>query len=800
MIASLAQDFRLALRRLGQRPGYAALVTAILALGIGGVIAVYGLLHAALIAALPFHDEARVMRLAEKNEAHGLAEFSVSTANFLSWQAQSDAFEAMAAFKQGGLYVQERDGAEYVQAMWITPGFWRTAGIAPLLGRALTDATDDLAAGVLIGEDLWARRYARDPGVIGRTLRLEDGERRIAGVVASDIGTGMRLDVWLPLDTAGDAANRGDRRLTVLARLKDGATLASARAEMDAIGVRLAREFADDNRGWGVRVEPVREWLVNAAQRERMWWLLGAVGLLLLASCANTASLQIARASQRWREFGIRQAMGADRRRLVRAMLAETSLLALGGSVLGLCLAAMALRLAGQTLAVAWPRQAALSIDPAVAAVAILASVATALLFGLAPAWLSSRVAPAAALSAARGEAGSRAAPLRNVLVATQCALATLLLAGAFLFGQRLIELAQADLGFAPESVLTARIAIPELTERSELERQQLALDRLVREVAALPGVSAAAVASDAPLGEVDTQMEVGPGPVPLEVSPPERQVQASWRIVSSDYFATLGIPLLRGRAFAEGDEPEDSVILARAVAQRVFGADVDPVGRMVTLGNQQRRRVVGVAGDTRQRGVADAMTPTMYFPTSWYLWNEMTLTVRAQGDAAALAATVRERAAQVLPERPLYDIGVLSERVSASTAAPRLQAVVVGAFAFAALVMAAAGIGSVMAWLVVRRTPEFALRIALGATSAQVRGMALRTGLRLALTGIGTGTLLALPLLPALHASLHAGTNAGLFACAAAVLVLLSVCLAACWLPAHRAARVEPLAALRGE
>lgn len=785
------------LHRVGGR-GYALASIGTLALGIGAVITIYSLLHAVLLAPLALRDEARVVRIAERHDRLGLTEFSVSTANFLSWQEQVSSLQSVAAFSTLGANVVDARGAERVEALVASQDLWRVLGLEPLQGRAASGSAEDLAAAVLISDAYRQRRFGDEPAVLGRSLRVDGRERVIVGIAPADIGLGTHADLWLPMDVQGDAGNRDDRRLTVVARLHDDATLDSTRSELEGIASRLAGQYPDSNEGWSIRVDMARDWLVPVAQRERLTLLMAAVGLLLLVTCGNLAGLQIARAAHRQRELGIRQALGADRNRLSRDVLTETLLLFTGGTILGVLAAWALLHGARAALTSALPAMATIALRPDVAAAAILACAVTALLFGLVPALLASHADPAGALAAGgRSSSSVRRAPLRSALVAGQFAIATVLLVGATLLGTRLLELGRTELGFAPEHVLTARISLPPIADDEELARQQRVFERLLDELATIPGVTSAAVASDAPLGNVDTQMLVAPGPMPTEASDAARHSQSSWRIVSPDYFSTMSIGLLSGRLFRPADEPNESIILGRSVAERIFGAPADAVGKLVTMGNQQRKRVVGVVADTRQRSLTDPMTPTVYLPTSWFLWESMTLTVRSQGDTAALANEVRRRAMAIVPDRPLYDVRPMSAVVADSIAAPRLQASVILAFAAAALLIAAVGVGSVMSYLIARRTSEFALRFALGASPQRVRRSVMASGAALALSGIALGALAVLSLSRLASEALDAAALDIGVGIGVAGVTLMGACLFACWWPAQRAAMIPPAVAL---
>jgi putative ABC transport system permease protein len=787
------------LMRDGSR-GYAAAAIASLALGIGASIAIYGLLHAVLIAPLALRDEARVMRIAETHAARGVEGFAVATGNYLAWREGAPAFAAMAAFVSRAGTVSGTGEAERVETLVHTPALWEVTAVAPRLGRTLRDTPQDIEASVMIDESYWDRRFARSPAVLGQRLRLDGRERVVVGVAPSDIGIGTRPDLWVPFDAQADRANHGDRRLTVVGRLAEGASRDEARAQVARVSATLAAAFPDSNEGWSASVEPVRDWLVSGEQRERLLLLLGAVGLLLLMACANLASLQLARGTQRQREIGVRQALGAAPARLRSEFLVETSLLLFAGAGIGLLLAGAALQVLQTQFAALLPAATPLRLSPAAATIAIAACSATAFAFALVPATLLARTDAARLLGQARGAIGVRPTPLRQGLVVGQFALATLLICAALLLGQRLHALLRVDLGFEPGRVLTANLALPAIDSETVLREQQRSIDRLLQEIGALPGVAAAGIASDAPLGETDTQMEVGIGPKPLDRTRPDRQVQASWRIVGGDYFSSMGIALLRGRAFAPADEAPDSVIIGHGLAERLFGAGVDPVGRTLTLGNQNRRKIVGVVADTRQRSLQDAMTPTMYFPTSWYLWESMTLVVRGRIDAAGLAAQVRERAAQVLPDRPLFAIAPLQQRIASSVAAPRLQALVVLLFACAALVIASVGIGSITRWTIARRRAEFALRIALGASPAQLGAAILGGGAQHAVMGIGLGAIVIATLAPMLRATLPVPMPGVALATLLAGAILVGAAILACWRPARRAATMAPAGALNLE
>ncbi len=788
-------------RRLG-RPGnrgYALAAVVTLTIGIAAVIAVYSLMHRVLLAPLPITDEASVVRLAGRNLARAVDGFAVSYPDYLSWSENARSYSAMAALKRQGVSLRLAEGTERADAALATPSLWPLLSVQPVIGRAPTDSAEDRVATVLISQSLWRERFGADAQVLGRSLVIEGRERRVIGVLPDDVGIAQNVAVWLPLELPQDEANRrGDRRLDVLARLAPGVTQAQAQAELASIGAELARQFPDSNAGWDGSVQPVRDWLVGGDERVRLWTLLGAVVLLLLVTCSNLAGLQLACAADRRHDLAVRLALGASGRHMRREIILETVCLIVVGVVLALPLAAMLLRVASQSMAAGLGGSGTLGIDPVVTASAIAVCALTAIAFAGLPAASINQSTPSAALGGGRNALGRRSAPMRSALVVLQFAIATVLLTGALALGHHLLTLTRTDLGYGTEHILSARIGLPAIGSEEELARQQRALAELAAAARELPGVRHASVASEIPLGYVDTQMEVAPGPTPLELAPPEHRLQTSWRIIDADYFDTFGIGLIAGRAFARDNESGKSIILSRAVAERVFGS-LDAVGRRVTLGNDQSREVVGVVEDTHQRSVAGGASPTVYLPTTWYVWETMTLVVRTEGDPAAATSGIRAIAARVFPERPLYEIQTMRELVSASTAGARLQTVVITLFALAAVLIAVVGIAAITAYLVARRGPELALRLALGSTGVRVGADVLRGAGTLALAGLalGGGVVLSIAALGGLGAISASQLSAALLPGAVA---LLLACLLACWWPARRAARIAPASVLRGD
>lgn len=789
-VGSLIRSLR-GLLRPGNR-GYALAASLSLAAGIAGVLAVSALLHALLIAPLPVQDEARVLRLADRHAATGVHDFASAYLQFRALQ-QARSFEAIAALRMQSVTVRDVGPAEQWPALAASPELWQVLGLKPLLGRPLDEADTANGDALLIAETFWRQRYAASPSVLGEVLKVDGREHRIVGVAPDALGVVHGHGLWLPLTDDGSFEGRGDRRLTVIGRLAEGVDSLAASAELDALNARLQAEFPDSNAGWDTELRPLRDWLLGSATRERVLWLTGAVALLLLITCANVAGLQLTRAAQRRRVQAVQNALGARPGRLAGEALIDTLAVTLVGACLGLVGGRVLLELAVTQLQAGLPQLAGAELSTGLAALTICLCIAVALVFGLLPARAAARI-DHAALSG-RGSASPARSRTRRRLVAAQCLLATVLLSGALGLVQHLHGLQQAPLGFVSDAVLTASLNLPSPRSAEELAAANRTLQRLQQGLLEIAGVQAVGIASGAPMASTDTQMRIGPGPAPLDHAAAERQIQGSWRIVDTAYFEALDIPLRAGRLFTP-DESYDSILLSERVARHVY-PEGDALGQIVTMGNDQRRTVVGIVGDTRQRDPGEASTPTIYMPTTWFLWSPMQIVIRTQHLDDARVQAIRTRAAELLPEHPLYDLHPLRARIAATTATPRVQTWLLSGFAMVALLIAAIGIGSVVALGVAQRRSELALRLALGASPRSLLRGVLGEGLALALPGVAAGALLAALALLAMNPSASArafGFGSPMLAAA----VLLGICLIACLLPALHAARTPPQEALR--
>lgn len=805
----LAQDLVQATRTLALRGNRAFTLASIatLALGLGGATMIFSLVHAVLLAPLPFQDPSRVVHLAAANPSHDLPRFPVSVPDFLTWRDRARSLSALAAFQELGVNLSGDGAPERVHAYAASANLFDLLGLPLLAGRAFTPEEDTRGGPpvAILGEGLWRRRYGARTSILGQPIRVNGETRTVVGIARADVGFSTDAGLWLPLAPDRTGGNRGNRRLEVLGRLAPGATLPQAQAEVGGIGEQLAKDFPDTNLGWQAAVEPVRNWMVAGELRTRLLVLLAAVGVLLLVACANVANLQLARATARVREIGIRRALGASPARVVRHLMTENLLLAGLGGALGLALTAVALRGAAALLPATLPRLASIALSGPVLLVAFLLTGLTAFAFGILPSALAGRTDVRTALAqGGRSAVDARRAPLREGLVVAQLALATALAIGAVLLAQSFGRLQNVPLGFRPDHLLTARLTLPEVQDDQTLEANLALYAALLDKARALPGVVSAGLTSEIPLGEVNTSMEVSvlaPPPGADSGATANRDgAQASWRIVTDGYLPTLGVPLLRGRGFAEHDEASRSLLLSEGLAQRLFPHGADPIGRTIYLSNDQERTVVGVVGDVRQLGLGQDATPTMYMPTTWYLWPTMTIAVRTAGDPAALTPTLRQALAQLAPDLALFDVRTLNTVIAGSVAQPRLQTWVVSLFAGLALLLAAIGVAGLVAYNVTRRTPELAVRAALGASPGRIVRQVLARGLTLSLAGVAAGVFLAALLGTGLKSLLYGIDPHAPATYAATALILGTLGALAAWLPARRATRISPVLALKGE
>jgi len=798
ILEDLSDDAAYALRSLGRSPAFTAAAVITLALGIGATTAIYSVVRTVWLRPLPFRDPGRIVRIWETNLPLGIHTFSASTLNYLSWCERSSSFESLVAMQGGSANLSGQGEPVRVAGMAVTARFFDTLGIRPIRGRAFAVGEDQPGRGqvIMLSDRLWRERYGGDPNLIGRAILVNGENRTVIGIVPLEVGFANDRDAWEPLTLDPSHEDRGDHRIEVLGRLKPGVSIGHAEGELRGLAAQLEREFPKTNRDWRVRMVPVLDWIVDGTTRTALLVLMATAGLLLLIACINVANLLLARASSRVQEFGVRRALGAGGPRLVRQLIAESLVLACAGGGAGLAVALVAVRGLRAILSASVPRATEISIDMPVLAVAAALTLLTGLLFGLAPAWSAARTDVHTSLRQGRGTtASSGRLRLRQLLAAGEFALATVLVAGAGLLLASFERLQSVSLGFEPRNVLTARISLPEA--RYSRERAQLFYRDLEAELTALPGAETVGFASNVPFGGGNTMMDVAR----LDDAPADgrQAVQSSWRIVTPGYFPTMRIPLVRGRIFRDR-EAGDPVILGAGLARRLWPDGRDPIGRSVRIGRNKPRMVVGVVADVRQLVLTDDPAPTLYIPTSWTLWDPMIVVVRTPGDPVQLASALRHAVAKLDPQQPIFDVETMDELIEANSAGPRLDTFLVGAFALLALMLGVVGVAGVVSYAVVQRTPEMAVRMALGATPGGIVRTVMAGGLRMCAAGLLPGLVGAYLLGRAMAGILFQVQPDDPAILGAVAGVLLAASLVASWLPARRIASIDPVIALRKE
>ncbi|HEX8696734.1 MAG TPA: ABC transporter permease [Longimicrobium sp.] len=805
---TLLQDLRYGARTLRRAPAFALTVVLTSALAIGANTAIFSVVDAVLLRPLPFEDPGRLARL-WGGLADGTAErIPVSYPNFADYRSQARTLRNVAAYSPTSAVLRAPGGEpESVWGARASADLFPLLGVRPELGRAYSPEEDrpDGPPVVVLGHELWRRRFASDPGVVGRQVTLDDRSVTVVGVMPPGFRfpvEGERSEYWVPVASDPGSAerlpNRRGKYLLVIARLGPGVGLERARAEIETIGRRLEAQYPDANTGWRFRLVPLREDVVGGA-RPALLVLLGAVGLVLLISCANVANLLLARAAARADEIAVRRALGASRARIVRQLLTESLLLSLAGGALGLLLAGWLVRAIARAGPADVPRLADAGLNAPVLGFALALSVVTGIVFGLAPALQGSRGSPGGSLKeGGRGATdGVRRTRLRGVLVASEAALSLMLLAGAGLLAKSFARLLQTEPGYETGRVLTSRVSLSE-ARHPEPARQAAVFRQVLRRVEAVPGVEAVGAARFLPLGgrdSYDVFRVVGRAPFAPGAEPVVR-----YQVASPGYFRAMGIPLLRGRPFTDGDAEGSPPVLVvnQAFARRHLPGE-DPLGRRVAIGDQPPREIVGVVGDVRHRGLDEEAQPEFYVPYLQAPRPELHLVVRAAAaDPARLAPAVRRAVREVAPDALVHETRTMDALLGRSVARRRFHTLLLGSFALTALVLATLGIYGVTAYTVTQRTHEIGIRVALGARRGDVLRLVVGRGMAPALAGIALGLAGALAATRVMAGLLYGVGPGDPPVFAGVSLLLAATALAACYLPARRATGVDPAVALR--
>lgn len=799
-MTQLLQDLRYAARLMLKQPGFTAVAIVALALGIGANTAIFSAVNAVLLQPLPFPEPERLVLVRDLQQTD---ETPASYPEYLDWRDQNQTFDDLAAAFSSSYSLTGQGEPEQLLGVRVSANLLPMLGVKPVIGRNFQPEEESRSGErvVILSYSLWQRRFGGDSGVLGQNVTLGGQGFTVIGVLPAGVRGVLpgvdqpeqSRDVWMPLRLA--APPRGLHFMTVIGRLRPDLTLAQARAEVEEIAERLRQTQTTEH---GVRLVPLTQFVVGDT-RPVLLILLGAVGLVLLIACANVANLMLARAASRRKEIAVRLALGASRARLVRQMLTESVLLALVSGGLGVVLALWGADSLA-VLASSWlPRAEEIKLDSTVLLFTLAVSLLTAILFGLAPALRAS----SAQLSEVLKEGGQRAGHgrdrVRGLLVVSEVALSLVLLIGAGLLIRSFVTLLNVDKGFDPRQVLALDINLPQ-SRYAEPPQQALFFQQLLERIVALPGVAGAAAVSDLPLGESSTN---GDTQIEGKTFPPDSQPISEKLIVSAGYFRVMRIPLRAGRYFDERDATGNpQVALINDSFARTYLPGEDPIGKRIDFGWETTgwQEIVGVIGDIKHRGLDEAALPAVYVPQLQRPSLSMTVVVRTTPDPRSLSAAVRSQLFSLDKDQPISRVRVMEEVVSASVASRRLSMVLLAGFAVVALALAAVGLYGVMSYIVTQRTHEIGVRMALGARVGDVLGLVLRQGMSLVMLGVGIGLAGALAL-TRLMASLLYGVSATDFATFAVIALLLTtVALLACYLPARRATRVDPMIALRYE
>lgn len=800
----LIKDIRYALRTLTRRPAFTVVAVITLALGIGANTAIFSVVYGVLLRPLDYPAPEQLMTLRESNPLRQ-PDSQIAPGNFLEWQRQNTVFSDVVAYRTVSYNLTGDGVPERLLAGRVSARLFKTLGAQLLRGREFLDEEDRAGREkvVIIGEGVWRRRFGSQSDITGKTLKLGGEDFTIVGVMSSEfrLPDQRERELWTPIAFEDSERSLHHARFVeAIGRLKPGVTLDQAQSEMTAIAARLAQEHADANAGWTIRVTPVLDFAVGTAGKT-LWLLFSAVGLVLLIACANVTNLLLARAATRQKEIAIRVALGAGRLRIIRQLATESLLLAFLGALAGWPLAVWGLKALLAIAPADLPRLAAVTIDNRALLFTLGITLLTALIFGLVPALQLARTSANDTLKAG-GTGGDRVTAsgrLGNLLIAAEVALAVILLVSGGLLLRTVQQLNRIDLGFDERNVLAVTLQLP---DKKYADTQQVAnFSRALEEhVAALPEVQATGVARILPiLHDLSTGFYVEG-----RAREPDNQLpQTNYSAVSPNYFAAMGIPLVAGRAFTDRDDKDAPrvAIVSAALAQRYFPGE-SPIGKRINVvtGPESFREIVGVVADVKQKGLTQEITPHVYEPFSQAPDRFMTLLVRSAHDAATLVPTIRNKVFELDSELPLQRVSTLDTVISNSIRQQHFASVVLSVFAVVALVLALAGLYGVVSYAVAQRTRELGIRVVLGAQVNDVLTLVLKQGMTFVLLGEVVGILGALAVTKLLSGLLFGVTPTDALTFATVAISLFLVALLACYVPARRATKVDPLKALRYE
>jgi putative ABC transport system permease protein len=796
------QDFRFALRTLIKSPAFTLVALTTLALGIGVNTAIFSVANAVLWRSLPYSNPEKIVWVGEVDRRNPDSTWGASYPNYLDWKARSHSFDEIAATIRMDNIL--REGAEPVRVLGfgVTHEFFEILGVQPALGRSIaaSDERPDAPPVILLSDRMWRRRFAADPAILGRTVHFDDSAFTVIGVMPERFEY-REAEFWTPIDLTGDFAHYFVPRRSVwvidtIARLRPGQTAQAAQTEMEAIGQQIRHDFPEINRDQVMRVAPLQAEL-SRDLRPALVALLGAVAVVLIIACANLAGLMSVRAAARGREMAIRSALGAGRQRMIRQLLTECMTLALFGGLAGLTLAFWATR--GLESLTKDPRLHGISIDFHVLLFAFAATVATSLLFGVAPAFHAARADAADALKSGSQSGGVQRAFARQLLVVAQVALCLVLLVGAGLLLRSFTRILDVDPGFRADHLLSLRIGLPNTYKTIAAVTQ---VDtRFMDALKSLPGVADATMVSSLPISGGDPNGDLTIDGI---TSAPGELGGTSFRLAPPGFFRTMGTPIVRGREFTASDDRqhEDVVIINDHMARR-FWPSQDPIGRKIKIGPRDAGKwltVVGVSKDVRQVGLDTEIGYATYQPFAQGGRLQMEIAIRTVANPESVISAAQRDLRQIEPAVIVDRVQTMSQRIGDSVAPRRLNLVLFGFFSLLALILASVGLYGVVAYAATRRTREFGIRMALGARSGDVLRLVLGEGLKLTAAGLAIGILAALALTRLLTKLLFGVDPSDPATILGVAALLACVATLACWLPAHRATRILPTEALRSE
>jgi putative ABC transport system permease protein len=809
---SILQDLRYGIRTLLKRPGFTIVAVVALALGIGANSAIFSVVNSVLLRPLPYKDPSRLV-IAWETNPQLLSDYlkthnEAAPGNFLDWQAQSQSFENLAAFRWQDFNLTGGDAPEQVIGNTVTTNMFATLGVQPILGRDFL--AEEGQAGrdnvVILSHGLWQRRFGSNTNVVGQTISVNGRLHTIVGVMPEGFEFPRAAsELWTPLAPGDDfKTNRRAHFLYTRARLKPGVTIEQAQAEMNTIAARLEQQYPDSNNQRGVRLASLSEESV-AQIKPALLILLAAVGFVLLIACANVANLMLARAAARQKEIAIRTALGAGRLRIIRQLLTESVLLSLIGGVCGLLLALWGIDL----LLASMPRQFALGIpgwnkiglDYRVLGFTLAVSLLTGILFGLFPAWQASKYDLNESLKeGSKGSAGQGRKRFRNALIVSEVTLALVLLVGSGLMMRSLWRLMDVKPGFDPHNLTTLQLALPQ-AQYAQDEQVASFYSELTRRIQNLPGVEGVATIDMMPMGgsggTITFLVEGRPAP------PQGQYPEANARTSSPGYFQTMRIPVLKGRDFSEHDTTKTPLVaVINETMARKYWPNEDPIGKRI-LDPQNRfppAEIVGVVGDVKHFGLDDQAEEYIYTSSLQTPGNSMFLVARTTTDPLSMTATLRKEVQSLDKDLPVFDVKPMEQRIVESTGARRLVMFLLGVFALVALILASVGIYGVMAYAVTQRTHEIGIRMALGARRGDILRLVVRQGMLLVAFGVALGLLVSFAVTRFMSGLLFGVTPNDPATMAGVSLLLAVIAFIACLVPALRAMKVDPMVALRYE